>query len=49
MIPRTLAENCGSNVIRTLTELRAKHMLLDYTGSTFGVNGTSGKRVYMKS
>ena len=25
VIPRTLAQNCGANVIRTLTKLRAKH------------------------
>jgi chaperonin GroEL (HSP60 family) len=24
VIPRTLAQNCGANVIRTLTKLRAK-------------------------
>ena len=42
IIPRTLAENCGTNVIRTLTELRAKHTLADGSGSSFGVNGTTG-------
>jgi T-complex protein 1 subunit gamma len=41
-IPRTLAENCGANVIRTLTELRAKHSLPDNAGSTYGVNGITG-------
>ncbi len=41
-IPRTLAENCGANVIRTLTELRAKHSLPDYAGSAYGVNGITG-------
>ena len=41
-IPRTLAENCGANVIRTLTELRAKHTLPDGAGATFGVNGITG-------
>lgn len=25
IIPRTLAQNCGANTIRTLTALRAKH------------------------
>eukprot|EP00775_Hariotina_reticulata_P007573 gene7573-7776_t len=25
VIPRTLAQNCGANIIRTLTKLRAKH------------------------
>ena len=39
VIPRTLAQNCGANVIRTLTKLRSKHAegLL-----TFGVNGNTG-------
>ena len=42
VIPRTLAENCGANVIRVLTELRAKHSLPNGEGSTFGVNGDTG-------
>ena len=29
VIPRTLAQNCGANVIRLLTELRTKHSLPD--------------------
>ncbi len=41
-IPRTLAENCGANVIRTLTELRAKHSQPNFSGSTYGVNGNTG-------
>ena len=40
-IPRTLAENCGANVIRTLTELRAKHNT-SADGFTYGVNGITG-------
>ena len=47
-IPRTLAQNCGANVIRTLTELRAKHALPDYAGSTFGVNGVTGSVADMR-
>ena len=40
MIPRTLAQNCGSNIIRLLTSLRAKHA----TGDTMcGVNGETGQ------
>lgn len=34
IIPRTLAQNCGANTIRTLTALRAKHasgMFLNFT------------------
>eukprot|EP01035_Chromulina_nebulosa_P039540 gene39540-53468_t len=39
VIPRTLAQNCGANVIRLLTDLRTKHSSAG--GSTFGVNGTT--------
>ena len=42
VIPRTLAQNCGANVIRTLTKLRAKHA--DPAGSTFGIDGNAGAR-----
>merc|ERR1712087_603916 len=41
VIPRTLTENCGSNVIRTMTQLRAKHNSLE--NSTWGVDGSTGK------
>jgi len=41
VIPRTLTENCGANVIRTLTQLRAKHSSLE--NSNWGVDGTTGK------
>lgn len=37
VIPRTLAQNCGANVIRTLTKLRAKHA--ETPNCTFGING----------
>jgi T-complex protein 1 subunit gamma len=40
VIPRTLAENCGSPVIRVVTELRAKHMQGLHT---YGVDGIEGK------
>lgn len=44
VIPRTLMQNCGANVIRTLTALRAKHA----AGlKTFGVNGETGELVDM--
>ena len=43
VIPRTLAQNCGANVIRLLTELRTKHSQKDYAGSSWGVNGTTGE------
>lgn len=45
VIPRTLAQNCGANVIRTLTKLRAKHA---ESGCTFGIDGNSGNIVDMK-
>ena len=45
VIPRTLAQNCGANVIRLLTELRTKHTQAD--GSSWGVNGTTGVAVDM--
>lgn len=37
VIPRTLAQNCGANVIRTLTKLRAKHA--EAPDCTFGIDG----------
>merc|ERR1719427_18241 len=44
VIPRTLAQNCGGNIIRLLTTLRSKHA----SGETFtGVNGESGQLVDM--
>lgn len=45
VIPRTLAENCGSNVIRLLTELRTKHSTPG--GHTWGVDGTTGQAADM--
>ncbi len=47
VIPRTLAQNCGANVIRTITKLRAKH--LEGEGAqTFGIDGNAGTIVDMK-
>lgn len=40
VIPRTLAQNCGANVIRTLTKLRAKHA--EKANTTFGIDGNKG-------
>ncbi|XP_067005710.2 T-complex protein 1 subunit gamma [Anabrus simplex] len=40
VIPRTLAQNCGANTIRTLTALRAEHAT---GGTTWGINGESGE------
>ena len=42
VIPRTLAQNCGADVVRTLTELRAKHAK-EGEGLFWGINGNSGK------
>ena len=39
-IPRTLAQNCGGDVVRLLTELRAKHS--KEQGLRFGVDGNKG-------
>ena len=47
VIPRTLAQNCGANVIRLLTELRTKHSLKNYEGSAWGVDGTTGEAADM--
>lgn len=47
VIPRTLAQNCGANVIRTLTKLRAKHA--EDPQCMFGIDGISGEIVDMKS
>jgi len=45
VIPRTLAQNCGADVMRRLTELRAKHA----TGQcTWGINGETGQLADMK-
>lgn len=44
VIPRTLAQNCGANVIRVMTELRTKHSAQE---STWGVNGITGEAADM--
>jgi len=46
VIPRTLAQNCGANVIRTLTKLRAKHA--DPGNTSFGINGHTGEITDMR-
>jgi len=43
VMPRTLAQNCGADVVRILTELRAKHSASDGSGIFFGINGNTGK------
>lgn len=44
-IPRTLAQNCGGEVVRVLTELRARHA--QEGGVNFGINGNTGKMADM--
>lgn len=45
-IPRTLAQNCGVSVIRTITQLRAKHAAIE-DHCTWGINGVTGELVDM--
>ena len=48
-IPRTLAQNCGVSVIRTITQLRAKHAENEEDGcNSWGINGITGELVDMK-
>lgn len=46
IIPKTLIQNCGTNVIRTLTALRAKHA--EGNNSSWGINGETGAIADMK-
>lgn len=50
IIPRTLAQNCGANTIRTLTALRAKHASHTDASSpcSWGIDGESGELVEQK-
>jgi len=45
IIPRTLIQNCGGDMVRTLTSLRSKHS--GGQNSTFGINGITGEIVDM--
>jgi T-complex protein 1 subunit gamma len=45
VIPRTLAQNCGSDVVRVITEMRAKHTKKD--GFLIGIDGETGKLANM--
>lgn len=52
IIPRTLAQNCGANTIRTLTALRAKHashLHGDGAVCSWGINGETGEIIDMKN
>lgn len=46
VIPRTLAQNCGTDVVRRLTELRAMHANGEHP--TWGINGETGDLVDME-
>jgi T-complex protein 1 subunit gamma len=46
VIPRTLAQNCGANVVRVVTALRAKHA---EGAGTWGINGNTGELVDMRT
>jgi T-complex protein 1 subunit gamma len=59
VIPRTLAQNCGVSVIRTVTQLRAKHAAayeeIEKNGENgafpkcnWGIDGTTGQLVDME-
>lgn len=48
VIPRTLVQNCGGDIIRTLTALRAKHATTSADNKTFGIDGETGAIVDMK-
>merc|ERR1711963_281590 len=49
VIPRTLAQNCGANTIRTLTTLRAKHANEEEKNVNWGINGESGELANMST
>lgn len=49
VIPRTLIENCGGQVVNVLTSLRAKHARADDPESRFfGIDGTTGQVADMR-
>merc|ERR1712241_1155767 len=41
VIPRSLAHNCGADVVRVMTDLRARHAAAD--GAQWGIDGVTGK------
>merc|ERR1711974_590708 len=49
VIPRTLAQNCGANTIRTLTALRAKHAKEEEKNVNWGINGETGELADMSA
>lgn len=49
IIPKTLSQNCGADVIRIITDLRAKHNEKDENRVFWGINGLTGKIDNMKT
>jgi T-complex protein 1 subunit gamma len=49
VIPRTLAQNCGCNVVRIVTELRSKHAEDSKDGPFWGIDGIEGKIADMRT
>ena len=49
VIPRTLAQNCGADVVRVMTELRAKHASGSAEGLHMGIDGNAGKIADMRT
>lgn len=47
VVPRTLAQNCGADVVRVMTELRAKHAVAG-EGLHYGIEGNIGKIADMR-
>jgi len=47
VIPRTLIQNCGGDMVRGITALRAKHAQTDSDNRTWGIDGESGKLIDM--
>lgn len=48
IIPKTLAKNCGADVVRVITALRAKHAENSSDGQFLGIDGNSGKVADMR-
>eukprot|EP01125_Pyxidicula_operculata_P009563 TRINITY_DN3149_c0_g1_i1.p1 TRINITY_DN3149_c0_g1~~TRINITY_DN3149_c0_g1_i1.p1 ORF type:complete len:559 (+),score=171.27 TRINITY_DN3149_c0_g1_i1:1556-3232(+) len=50
VIPRTLIQNCGADIVKTITKLRAKHatgIQTKYSNNTWGIDGELGELVDM--
>ena len=47
VIPRTLAQNCGANVVRLMADLRTRQSSAAPDASAWGVNGTTGEAASM--